>query len=209
MISAVGHETDTTLIDFVSDLRAPTPSAAAEKAVPVRDELVSRIDELNLRIKSSFNNKLNSNKDRINYLKKLLGKPDQIFEQKIQKLDFIYKDFENLLKGIFIEKKNKITQYAQCLLPPKVLIGNLVSKQQLLETKFKNRLENIMDRKETKLDTSGQLLEASSFKRVLERGFTLVMNNKGKPIKLSSEAPKNTNIKIKFSDEIRTAHLDK
>ncbi len=209
VISAVGHETDTTLIDFVSDLRAPTPTAAAEKAVPVRDELVSRIDELSLRIKSSFNNKLNSNKDRINYLIKLLGKPDQIFEQKIQKLDFIYKDFENLLKGIFIEKKNKITQYAQCLLPPKVLISNLVSKQQLLETKFKNRLENIMDRKETKLDTLGQLLEASSFKRVLERGFTLVMNNKGKPIKLSSEAPKNTNIKIKFSDEIRTAQLDK
>ena len=209
VISAVGHETDTTLIDFVSDLRAPTPTAAAEKAVPVRDELVSRIDELNLRIKSSFNNKLNSNKDRINYLIKLLGKPDQIFEQKIQKLDFIYKDFENLLKAIFIEKKNKITQYAQCLLPPKVLISNLVSKQQLLETKFKNRLENIMDRKETKLDTLDQLLEASSFKRVLERGFTLVMNNKGKPIKLSSEAPKNAKIKIKFSDKIRSAQLDK
>ena len=209
VISAVGHETDTTLIDFVSDLRAPTPTAAAEKAVPVRDELVSRIDELNLRIKSSFNNKLNSNKDRINYLIKLLGKPDQIFEQKIQKLDFIYKDFENLLKGIFIEKKNKITQYAQCLLPPKVLISNLVSKQQLLETKFKNLLENIMERKETKLDTLGQLLEASSFKRVLERGFTLVMDNKGKPIKLSCEAPQNANIKIKFSDKIRTAQLDK
>ena len=139
----------------------------------------------------------------------MLGKPDQIFEQKIQRLDFIYKDFENLLKGIFIEKKNKITQYAQCLLPPKVLISNLVSKQQLLETKFKNLLENIMERKETKLDTLGQLLEASSFKRVLERGFTLVMDNKGKPIKLSCEAPQNANIKIKFSDKIRTAQLDK
>ena len=186
------------MIDFVSDLRAPTPSAAAEKAVPVRNELISRIDELNLRIKSSFNNKLNSNKDRINYLIKLLGKPDQIFEQKIQKLDFIYKDFENLLKGIFIEKKNKITQYAQCLLPPKVLISNLFSKQQLLETKFRNFLENIINSKETKLNSLEQLLEASSFNRVLERGFSLVMNNEGKPIKLSSEAPKNANVKLSF-----------
>ena len=113
VISAVGHETDTTLIDFVSDLRAPTPTAAAEKAVPVRDELISRIDELNLRIKSSFNNKLYGNKDRINYLIKLLGKPEQIFENKTQKLDFKYKDFENLFKDIFVEKKNKITQYVQ------------------------------------------------------------------------------------------------
>ena len=209
VISAVGHETDTTLIDFVSDLRAPTPTAAAEKAVPVRDELISRIDELNLRIKSSFNNKLYGNKDRINYLIKLLGKPEQIFENKTQKLDFIYKDFENLFKDIFVEKKNKITQYVQCLLPPKILISNLFSKQQLLETKFKNFLENIINSKETKLNYLEQLLEASSFNRVLERGFALVMNNKGKPIKRSSEASKNANVKIKFSDEIRSAKLDK
>ena len=209
VISAVGHETDTTLIDFVSDLRAPTPSAAAEKAVPVRDELIARIDELNFRFKTSFNNKLNNNKDRLNSLIKLLGKPDQIFENKTQKLDFIYKDFENLFKDIFVEKKNKITQYAQRLMPPKVLISNLVSKQQLLETKFQNYLQNIINRKEVKLNSLDKLLEASSFNRVLERGFSLVMNNKGKPIKLSSEAPKNANVKIKFSDKIRTAQLDK
>ena len=209
VISAVGHETDTTLIDFVSDLRAPTPSAAAEKAVPVRNELIARIDELNFRFKTSFNNKLNNNKDRLNSLIKLLGKPDQIFDNKTQKLDFIYRDFENLFKDIFVEKKNKITLHAQRLIPPKVLISNLFSTQQLLETKFKNFLENIINSKETKLNSLEQLLEASSFNRILERGFSLVMNNKGKPIKLSSEAPKNANVKIKFSDEIRTAQLDK
>ena len=209
VISAVGHETDTTLIDFVSDLRAPTPSAAAEKAVPVRNELIARIDELNFRFKTSFNNKLNNNKDRLNSLIKLLGKPDQIFDNKTQKLDFIYRDFENLFKDIFVEKKNKITQHAQRLMPPKVLISNLVSKQQLLETKFQNYLQNIINRKEVKLNSLDKLLEASSFKRVLDRGFSLVLNNKGKPIKLSSEAPKNAIVKIKFSDEIRSAQLDK
>ena len=112
-------------------------------------------------------------------------------------------------KQIFIEKKNKITQYAQCLLPPKIFISNLFSKQQLLETKFQNYLQNIINRKEVKLNSLDKLLEASSFNRVLDRGFSLVMNNKGKPIKLSSEAPKNANVKIKFSDKIRTAQLDK
>ena len=209
VISAVGHETDTTLIDFVSDLRAPTPSAAAEKAVPVRNELIVRIDELNFRFKTSFNNKLNNNKDRLKILIKLLGKPDQIFENKTQKLDFIYRDFENLFKDIFVEKKNIIIQYAQRLMPPKVLMSNLVSKQQLLETKFQNYLQNIINKKEVKLNSLDKLLEASSFNRVLDRGFSLVMNNEGKPIKLSSEAPKNANVKIKFSDKIRTAQLDK
>ena len=208
VISAVGHETDTTLIDFVSDLRAPTPTGAAEKSVPVRDELIARIDELNLRLKTSFSNKLNYNKDRLNNLIRLLGKPDQIFDNKNQTLDFIYKDIENLFKNIFVEQKNKITQFAQRLIPPKELISNLDSKQQLLDTKFKNYLENILINKETKLNSLSQLLEASSFNRVLDRGFSLVMDDNGKPIKLSSDAPKNAKVEIKFSDEIRKAKLD-
>ena len=208
VISAVGHETDTTLIDFVSDLRAPTPTAAAEKAVPVRNELITRVDELNSRLKISFNNKFNTNKDRLNNLIRLLGKPDQVFEYKIQKLDFIYKDIENLFKDIFVEKKNKISQYSNMLVSPKVLINNLVSKHELLKTKFKNNFENIINSKETKLNSLNQLLEASSFNRVLDRGFTLVMDLDGKPIKLSSEAPQNANVKIKFSDQTRQAKLD-
>ncbi len=209
VISAVGHETDTTLIDFVSDLRAPTPTGAAEKSVPVRDELIARIGELNLRLKTSFFNKLNNNKDRLNNLIRLLGKPDQIFDNKNQTLDFIYKDIENLFKNIFMEQKNKITQFTQRLVPPKVLISNLDSKQQLLDTKFKNYLKNILTNKETKLNSFSQLLEASSFNKVLDRGFSLVMDNNGRLIKLSSDAPKNAKVKIKFSDETRIAHLDK
>ena len=93
-------------------------------------------------------------------------------------------------------------------MPPKVLISNMVSKQQLLDTKFKNSLENIIRSKDTKLKSLSQLLEASSFNRVLDRGFALIMNNDSKPIKLSSDAPKNANVKIKFADEIRSAQLD-
>jgi exodeoxyribonuclease VII large subunit len=208
VISAVGHETDTTLIDFVSDLRAPTPTGAAEKSVPVRDELLARINQLKLRLNASYTNKINNNKDRLNSLVRLLGKPDQIFDNKNQKLDFIYKDIERLFKSIFVDQKNKINQYAQRLTPPKILINNLDAKTKLLDTRFKNYLENIISRKETKLVSLSQLLESSSFNRVLDRGFSLVMDNQGKPIKLSSEAPKKANVQIKFSDKIRSAQLD-
>ena len=119
-----------------------------------------------------------------------------------------YRTIENLFKRVFVEQKNKITQFTQRLIPPKVLISNLVSKQQLLDTKFKNYLENILTNKETKLNSISQLLESSSFNRVLDRGFTLVMDNNGKPIKLSSDASENANVKIKFADETRSARLD-
>ena len=208
VISAVGHETDTTLIDFVSDLRAPTPTGAAEKSVPVREELRARISELDLRLKTSFFNKMNNNKDRLNSLIRLLGKPDQIFDNKNQKLDFVFKDIENLFKTIFTEQKNKIMQYTQKLTPPKVLINNLDSKIHLLDTRFNNYLENVITSKGTKLNSLSQLLEASSFNRVLDRGFVLVMDNDGKAIKLSSEVAKNSNVKIRFVDETRSAKID-
>ncbi|MDA0763162.1 MAG: exodeoxyribonuclease VII large subunit [Proteobacteria bacterium] len=208
IISAVGHETDTTLIDFVSDLRAPTPTGAAEKSVPVRDELKARVGELGLRIHSSFLSKVNNNKDHLRNLVRLLGKPDQILDNKNQKLDYTFKDLENLFQNIFVDQKNKISQFAQRLLPPKVLINNLDAKKQLLDTRFRNLIENLIDKKQTRFISSGKLLEAASFKRVLDRGFSLVMDSEGNPIKLSSQASNKALVNIKFADETRSAQLD-
>ena len=208
IISAVGHETDTTLIDFVSDLRAPTPTGAAEKSVPVRDELKVRVGELGLRIHSSFLSKVNNNRDHLRNLVRLLGKPDQILDNKSQKLDYAYRDLENLFQNIFVDQKNKISQFTQRLLPPKVLINNLDAKKQLLDTKFRNLIENLIDKKQTRFISSGKLLEAASFKRVLDRGFSLVMDSEGNPIKLSSQASNKALVNIKFADETRSAQLD-
>ena len=208
IISAVGHETDTTLIDFVSDLRAPTPTGAAEKSVPVRDELKARVGELGLRMHSSFLSKVNNNKDHLRNLVRLLGKPDQILDNKSQKLDYTFRDLENLFQNIFVDQKNKISQFAQRLLPPKVLINNLDAKKQLLDTKFRNFIENLIDKKQTRFISSGKLLEAASFKRVLDRGFSLVMDSEGNPIKLSSQASNKALVNIKFADETRSAQLD-
>ena len=208
IISAVGHETDTTLIDFVSDLRAPTPTGAAEKSVPVRYELKARVGELGLRIHSSFLSKVNNNKDHLRNLFRLLGKPDQILDNKSQKLDYAYRDLENLFQNIFVDQKNKISQFAQRLLPPKVLINNLDAKKQLLDTKFRNLIENLIDKKQTRFISLGKLLEAASFKRVLDRGFSLVMDSEGSPIKLSSQVSNKALVNIKFADETRSAQLD-
>ena len=208
IISAVGHETDTTLIDFVSDLRAPTPTGAAEKSVPVRDELKVRLGELGLRIHSSFLSKVNNNKNQLRNLVRLLGKPDQILDNKSQKLDYAYRDLENLFQNIFVDQKNKISQFAQRLLPPKVLINNLDAKKQLLDTRFRNLIENLIDKKQTRFISLGKLLEAASFKRVLDRGFSLVIDSYGNPIKLSSQAANKALVNIKFADKTRSAQLD-
>ncbi|MEL0122436.1 MAG: exodeoxyribonuclease VII large subunit, partial [Paracoccaceae bacterium] len=89
LISAVGHETDTTLIDFVSDLRAPTPTAAAELAVPVRHELAATLNEYGARMARALSTTLERRRQRVEDLSRALPKPEALFAYERQKLDHL------------------------------------------------------------------------------------------------------------------------
>jgi exodeoxyribonuclease VII large subunit len=88
LISAVGHETDTTLVDFVSDRRAPTPTAAAEMAVPVRLELLAAVDQLGARASRAASDGVARRKQRVADLWRVLPKPDQLAEDARQRFDY-------------------------------------------------------------------------------------------------------------------------
>ncbi|MEO0937246.1 MAG: exodeoxyribonuclease VII large subunit [Pseudomonadota bacterium] len=87
LISAVGHETDTTLIDFVSDLRAPTPTAAAEAAVPVRHELAAWLESQGARISTATSQGLARRSQRLADLSRALPRPDSLLDNPRQRLD--------------------------------------------------------------------------------------------------------------------------
>ncbi len=87
LISAVGHETDTTLIDFVSDRRAPTPTAAAEMAVPVRSELLAQTMDLQRRTLRCFSKGMEDRRRHLAQLARVLPRADQLFAQPRQRFD--------------------------------------------------------------------------------------------------------------------------
>src|SRR5690348_6034636 len=87
LISAVGHETDTTLIDFASDLRAPTPTAAAEVAVPVRSELIAQLGELQHRAQNCLSRRIERGRERFELTACRWPEPRAIFAPIMQLLD--------------------------------------------------------------------------------------------------------------------------
>ncbi len=108
LISAVGHETDTTLIDYASDRRAPTPTAAAEMAVPVKFELVSRLDNLNARQSEGVFKYLADKQTKISLLSRAIPNLSDVINGHIQRLD----DKSNRLKiSMEYQIKNKQNQF--------------------------------------------------------------------------------------------------
>src|SRR5205823_6774749 len=87
LISAVGHETDTTLIDHAADLRAPTPTAAAEIAVPVRSELVAQLGELKHRAQQCLARRIERSRERFDLTVCRWPEPQVIFAPMMQRLD--------------------------------------------------------------------------------------------------------------------------
>jgi exodeoxyribonuclease VII large subunit len=117
LISAVGHETDTTLIDFASDRRAPTPTAAAEIAVPVRHELIAWLDGVGARMTATLSGGLQRRDQRLRDLGRALPRPDALIEGPRQKLDILGDRLGPALIGGVQQRKVRLANAAGSLRP--------------------------------------------------------------------------------------------
>ncbi|SHI61587.1 exodeoxyribonuclease VII large subunit [Wenxinia saemankumensis] len=122
LISAVGHETDTTLIDFVSDWRAPTPTAAAEKAVPVRLELLAQVDNLGGRLTHAAARRVEDRRQRLADLSRALPRPEALLEARRQRLDHLDETLPRALRAALHVKSAALARLG---LRPSLLTGPL------------------------------------------------------------------------------------
>ncbi len=145
LISAVGHETDTTLIDFVSDQRAPTPTAAAEMAVPVRLELLAAVDQMGARASRAASDGVARRKQRVADLARVLPKPDQLIEDARQRFDYWSEKLDGALSNRVGAGRLKLGA-ASGLLRPSIL-GNRLAQGRERMTGWDARLGPALARK--------------------------------------------------------------
>ena len=181
IISAVGHEVDFTIADFVADLRAPTPTGAAEMAVPQKNEVISLINQINIRLNKALINKININKKHLEEIKKhyIFTNPISIYQAKEMSFDAILERLKySLTNLIHVKEKNY----------QRVTSSIVIQNPEILFDKKKNKYINIL----SKLETLSPL-------KTLQRGYSITKKD-NKVITSIKNVKKGDNIKIEFND---------
>lgn len=208
VISAVGHETDTTLIDYASDARAPTPTGAAEIAVPVRAQLVAGLLDYEQRLLGALLRKRDHLASNLKALARALGDPARIMDIQAQKLDHTGQRLNSSFRG-FINLKQQRYMRASNIQSPHMRIDYARQSLNTTANRLTPNMKTYLKDRQTNLSQADRLLEGLSFKRVLERGFAVVRNDKGHIISEASALKSGQKIELEFKDnQKREAVID-
>ncbi len=189
IISAVGHEVDFTIADFVADLRAPTPTGAAEMAVPTTLDLINLIDEKKLRLNALLSHTLKIKNQQLEHLKNsfVLKNPMVLYELKEQKLDRLLEQLNKSIK----------TQNNYILKNPLKMYEKYQNDLRKNEMCLKNSIQMILENKKHQQEMMINTLKLVNPLNILEKGYSVTTKN-GEIIKDASKLKGNETIDIQF-----------
>ncbi len=193
VISAVGHETDFTICDFVSDLRAPTPSAAAELAVPELASVIYGLDQAENKLNTAMRAVVKFNAEALRSAEAGLGKKSfrRLIDHKKDLVEKLSGGLNSAVRARVAPVEPELTQYTR------IMNSSLKSRVSLTENKLTQsvpKLESVLRTRisveKMKLERCISVLSATSYEKVLARGYAIIKDNNGKVL-MSAEALKN------------------
>jgi exodeoxyribonuclease VII large subunit len=211
LISAVGHETDFTLIDFAADYRAPTPSAAAEKAVPVRVELTADLMNKARRGFAAWQRAQDHRRTELRAAARALPAPENLLAMARQRFDSCA---ERLPRALIANAQIHHRQFerAAARLSPRLLRERITRARDSVRVLDERRVRCFkvyLDRRAQRLESAGLLLSAFSYRGVLSRGFALVRDQHGYPLHSAASVDPGVRIQVEFADGRIGATVDR
>lgn len=189
IVSAVGHETDYTIADFVADLRAPTPSAAAEMIVPVKADLQSYIDALIQRNIRATLNKCSSFRQHLAQLTQRIVHPGKKIQEGQQHIDYLIDCIIRSLKGIVQEKRHRLNSMQMGLLnkTPERYLEIYRSKVDLNKYKLLKAMQKTYNELADRFKTADALLKVVNPSAILKRGYSITRTLPQRKVVMAAE----------------------
>lgn len=202
LISAIGHETDWTLMDFVADARAPTPTKAAEWAVPVWSELIDRTGDLGRRLAIGLRRGQEERRAALRAAARGLPRPQDLLALPRQRYDAAAARLARALTANTRTHRGSLDRLSGRLRPHLLVERSRTGRQRLdqagrsLQRVFSQQVRQ----KRAGLDSQARLLLSVSYHGVLERGFALVRDEKGKMLRRAEDVSPGSEIDVEFGD---------
>jgi exodeoxyribonuclease VII large subunit len=210
VVSAVGHETDFTIADFVADVRAPTPSAAAELVFPQKSELILRLQRLQARVGEGVRRDLQRQRLRLRALRAELGDGKRPLWVQTQRLGALHGRLEAAQRRVLAERRARLTGLDRRLatLHPHVRLEGLKVRVEASEERLTRQIRRQLQARRDRLAGLGLRLDALSPLAVLGRGYGIVMNEHGNALRRADEARPGERLHIRLSEGTLSARVD-
>lgn len=212
-VSAVGHEVDFTLADFVADIRAPTPSAAAELLSPDKAEIKIQLAMLESKVARALETKITTSSQTLFHLKKRLTHPREMLAQNAQHLDYLLNIIHKNIHRHLLLQKQVVTHTINRLFrgAPKAKISRLKQDISVLENRLQRSFIDHFNRKKLKLCIIGEKLDTLSPLKTLGRGYAITTNQNNVILTELTQVQIGEKIKLQLKDgkldcEVKAKH---
>ena len=215
IISAIGHETDVTISDFTADLRAPTPSGAAELAVPDQHDWIKSIDNISEKINTIITQQINSKSQLSDWINKRLSQssPMMTVKRQIEKSNNLQKMLSSSIFQNLSRQEKNIHQLKSNLneVSPRLKIHTQLSRIKELNQKITSCSDHLLEGLNNRINLASKTLNSVSPLRTLDRGYAIARDAKTKNVIMSADAIEIENdIEVKLAKgEIKVTVIEK